>query len=91
MPEIDPLDLPVHGAEAIASILNVRKKDGSLDLRRTFYLLQNGYVNRQVGPYFDVNPSPASRGRLRRRNKRPPVHVINGRSVLGQASRQSSE
>jgi len=45
MSEIDPLDRPVHRAEEIARILNLVKEDGSLDLRRTFYVLEKGYVD----------------------------------------------
>ena len=45
MPQIDDLDLPVFGAEAFARLLKIVKKDGELDVRRMYYLLENGYVD----------------------------------------------
>ena len=46
---IDPLDIPVHGAAAIARILNLvhtsGKKKGKPNERRAFYLLEGGYVD----------------------------------------------
>ena len=45
MVDIDPQDQPVYGAEAIARILNIFKDDGTPDLRRAFYVLENGYVD----------------------------------------------
>jgi hypothetical protein len=49
MIDIDPLDRLVHGADAIARILNIFKDDGTPDLRRTFYVLENGYVDADKG------------------------------------------
>jgi hypothetical protein len=43
--EIDPLDLPVHGAAEIARVLNLIDDDGKPDLRRAFYVLEKGYVD----------------------------------------------
>jgi hypothetical protein len=36
----DDLDLPIWGAEAIGRCAGVFADDGSVDLRRTFYLLE---------------------------------------------------
>lgn len=36
---VDP-DAPVWGAETIGRIANVRKPDGSVDIRRVYYLLE---------------------------------------------------
>jgi len=43
--EIDPLDLPVYTAAEIALVLNLIDDDGKPDLRRTFYVLEKGYVD----------------------------------------------
>ena len=42
--EIDDLDQPVYGAEAIAIVLNLRK-DGKPDTRRAYYACEKGYVD----------------------------------------------
>jgi hypothetical protein len=38
---IGDLDLPLWGAEAIGREANVLDGDGNVDLRKTFYLLEN--------------------------------------------------
>ena len=49
LPEIDPLDRPVHGAKAIAEVLNLRhtkgKKKGKPHERRAYYLLENKFID----------------------------------------------
>jgi hypothetical protein len=45
MPTENDSDVPVWGAEAIGRIAGVLKDDGSVDLRRTFYLLESGYLD----------------------------------------------
>jgi hypothetical protein len=42
--KLDPLDKPIHGAEAFAQILNIVNAKGEPDLRRTFYLLERGHI-----------------------------------------------
>ena len=44
-PKIDPLDQPVHGAAAIAEILNLRDKRGKPNRRSAYYLLEGGYLD----------------------------------------------
>jgi hypothetical protein len=39
------LDLPVYGAKAIAEVLNLRDENGGLDLRRTYYAAERGYID----------------------------------------------
>jgi hypothetical protein len=39
------LDLPVWGAPAIARILNLLDEHGEPDLRRCYYLLEQGHVS----------------------------------------------
>jgi hypothetical protein len=39
------LDTPVHGAAAIAEVLNLRDADGKPDERRAYYALEKGYVD----------------------------------------------
>jgi hypothetical protein len=41
----DDIDLPVEGAEAIAEVLNLFDKEGQLDTRRAYYILENGYCD----------------------------------------------
>jgi hypothetical protein len=41
MTDIDPLDLPVRGARAIAEVANLRDKEGKLSPRIAYYYLQN--------------------------------------------------
>jgi hypothetical protein len=45
LPEIDPLDRPVNGAEEIAEVLNLRDKKGKPDPRKAYHALENGYVD----------------------------------------------
>jgi hypothetical protein len=44
-PEIDWLDRPVHGAEAIAEVLNLTDKQGKPNRRKAYYLLEGGFVD----------------------------------------------
>jgi hypothetical protein len=41
----DNLDLPIWGAEAIAQVANLLKRDGSPDDRRAFYMLETGAID----------------------------------------------
>jgi hypothetical protein len=45
MSNIDDLDRPVQGAKQIARVLDLKDEDGNLDVRRTFYVLEKGYVD----------------------------------------------
>jgi hypothetical protein len=40
----DELDLPLWGAEAIGRAANILTKDGKVDLRRTYYKLEEGHL-----------------------------------------------
>jgi hypothetical protein len=46
---VDPLDRPVHGAEAIAEVLNLvhtkGRRKGKPDPRRAYYLLENKLID----------------------------------------------
>ena len=44
-PKIDSLDQPVHGAEAIAEVLNLRNLDGTPNPRKAYYLLEGGFID----------------------------------------------
>jgi hypothetical protein len=44
-PKIDSLDQPVHGAEAIAEILNLRDQNGNPSVRKAYHVLEQGYVD----------------------------------------------
>jgi hypothetical protein len=61
------LDEPVHGATRIAEVLNLRDEKGGPDLRRTYYVLERGYV--------DASKLGASWWSTRRRLLRP--HLSN--------------
>jgi hypothetical protein len=43
--EIDSLDRPVHGATAIAEVLNLTDKQGKPNRRRAYYLLEGGFLD----------------------------------------------
>ncbi len=41
----DDLDTPVYGVPAITRILNLRDKNGELDVRRGYHALEQGYAD----------------------------------------------
>jgi hypothetical protein len=41
----DDLDTPVHGALAIARVLNLRNKRGELDPRKAYYGVEQGHID----------------------------------------------
>jgi hypothetical protein len=43
--EIDELDKPVYGAEAIAIVLNLLDEAGKPDTRRAYYVCERGYAD----------------------------------------------
>lgn len=45
MGEIDPLDRPVHGALAIADVLNFRDAKGNLKRKTAYYYLEAGLLD----------------------------------------------
>ena len=43
---LDPdLDTPLYGIRPIAEALNLKKEDGTLDLRKAYYALEKGYAD----------------------------------------------
>ena len=42
---LDPLDIPIHGAAAIAEVLNLVDQDGKPDPRKAYYVLEGGFVD----------------------------------------------
>lgn len=44
-PKIDPYDVPVHGAEQIAEVLNLRDQNGNPSVRKAYHALEHGYVD----------------------------------------------
>ncbi len=51
------LDTPIWGAEAIGRLAGVFKPDGTVDIRRTFYLLEADYLDAdKVGRRWTSTP-----------------------------------
>jgi hypothetical protein len=44
VPLADDLDRPLWGAEAIGRAANLLDEDGNVDLRRTYFKLEKGYL-----------------------------------------------
>ena len=45
MSEDPDLDKPLYGVKPIAEVLNLKKDDGTLDLRKAYYALEAGYAD----------------------------------------------
>jgi hypothetical protein len=45
MPLDSDLDAPLYGAGPIAEALNLRKDDGTPDVRKAYHALERGYVD----------------------------------------------
>jgi len=44
LPE-DKLDTPLYGAEAIGRAAHLLNEDGDVDTRKTYYVLEKGYID----------------------------------------------
>jgi hypothetical protein len=57
MSDLDDLDRPVWGAEQIGRLAGLLKPDGTVDTRKTFYALEEGYLNAdKVGRRWTSTP-----------------------------------
>jgi hypothetical protein len=87
----DDLDLPIWGAEAIGRCAGVFADDGSVDLRRTFYLLEKRLLPAdKFGRIWASNASShptrfrrRSRARACRRHHRRTGDHLNAETARG--------